>query len=79
VVSEVDPEARSGEDDRSRDQHLRLGSGVVVGVRSTLRQRDVPCLPDESLEVGVGDCGRIHPVAVDAHLVCGRLFRVVLV
>ena len=60
-----------GEHDGTRDEHLRVGAGVLFGGGLAFGDGDVAGGPDELIELGVGDLGQVHPEAGDADAVGG--------
>jgi hypothetical protein len=56
------------EDNRTRDQILRIDAGKILGARRALGRGDVAGGLHELFEISVGDFGPIHPetVHVDA-------------
>jgi hypothetical protein len=76
MVVEIDWPACSAEYERSRDEELRVGVGILLGVERALRERRVLRLPHEAPEPRSGDWRLVHPEAADRDPVHGALLGI---
>jgi hypothetical protein len=76
VVVEVDRASRRLEDQRARNEQVRVGIRIVVRDERPFGHRDVPRLAREAAELGRRDGPLVHPEAVDRDAVHRPLLRV---